>query len=266
MPTWVIQNDLARGRRPGYSGERGRSVPAAEVRAWIEEVRASDIKSIICLLSDDQLPLYDQLPSGLIAFYRAEGFAVEHIPAQDHQHPPLTPSHLQKVWAAYKALPKPVLVHCSAGVDRTRQAVAHIQSKLRALQFSHHDHVFEIDEEWWRAAGMPGFVPGSQSYKAGSPVFRNLPVVEVRIDDIEPLRRELSHGVFNNDADTGLSAEERVLKILDGFRSNAALPPVEIQELPTGEFKYRLHHGAHRLYLSVAVGFTHIPAIDVTDR
>lgn len=72
MPTWVLPNALARGRRPGYPGARVRLIPVAE--AWIAKVRASGIKSIICLLSIDQLPLYDQIPGALIAFYRAKGF------------------------------------------------------------------------------------------------------------------------------------------------------------------------------------------------
>ena len=95
MPTWVLPNVLARGQRPGYSIERGRQVPVADVEVWIANVRHFGIKSIICLLSDDQLPLYDQIPGGLIAFYREKGFAVEHVPAEDHQNPPLTENHLQ---------------------------------------------------------------------------------------------------------------------------------------------------------------------------
>lgn len=130
MFTWVIHDKLACGRRPGYSGERGRSVPRAEVDAWMLEARAFGIKSIICLLSYDQLPLYDQLPNGLIAYYRAGGFSVEPVPAEDHQHPPLSEEDLQKIWTAYQKLPKPVLVHCSAGVDRTGFAVSHIQKEL----------------------------------------------------------------------------------------------------------------------------------------
>ena len=130
MPTWVLSNVLARGRRPGYPSERGRQVPVAEVDAWIAKVHDFGIKSIICLLSDDQLPLYDQIPGGLIAFYRAKGFTVEHVPAKDHQNPPLTENHLQKIWVAYEGLPKPVLIHCSAGRDRTGMAINHLQRKI----------------------------------------------------------------------------------------------------------------------------------------
>jgi hypothetical protein len=41
---------------------------------------------------------------------------------------------------------------------------------------------------------------------------------------------------------------------------SSALPPVEVEELSLGDYHYRLHHGAHRFFASVAVGFTHIPA------
>lgn len=131
MPEWVVRGKLARGRRPGYTGESAAPVLRASVDQWLTEVKGFGVRSVICLLADDQLMLYDGVPGGLIPYYEAAGLQVAHVPARDHKSPPLSSDELDAVWLHYQRLPKPVLVHCSAGMDRTGSAVAHITAKLR---------------------------------------------------------------------------------------------------------------------------------------
>ena len=38
------------------------------------------------------------------------------------------------------------------------------------------------------------------------------------------------------------------------------MPPVVIYSVPEGPFAYRIGEGFHRFHLSIAAGFTHVPA------
>ena len=90
---------------------------------------------------------------------------------------------------------------------------------------------------------MPAFERQSPHY-----LWDALPELFVRIDAIEPPPMDYE----------GLD-RVRMVKVLHAIVSRTALPPVEVEEL-VGDYHYRLHHGAHRFFASVAVGFTLIPA------
>lgn len=120
----VVPNQLYRSSRPGYSGGGRIPVGMGEVQRWIEAAQANGVASIICLLDEEHLCLYPD--NDLPGIYRTAGFEVRHIPATDHRRPPLAGDQLAAVLQAYRDLPKPVLIHCSAGVDRTGAAVSYI--------------------------------------------------------------------------------------------------------------------------------------------
>jgi hypothetical protein len=126
------------------------------------------------------------------------------------------------------------------------------------VKIAHHDLMTDLNDEWWTEVGMHSFVPRSRAYRS---IDRH--AIEVRIAEIGPISSQRqSIGIFRGNADMGISARERVLKILWGFRCGEAIPPVQVVEGNAGYgYKYRLTDGVHRLYLSIAAGFTHVPTI-----
>ena len=100
---------------------------------------------------------------------------------------------------------------------------------------------------------MAEFEPKTLHYRTDCPN-----ALSVSVGEVEPVRRQLSYGVFEE--------EEGVLGIFCGFVDNSAIPPVEIKRQPPGSgYPYFLWNGAHRFYCSVAAGFSHVPAVVTGD-
>jgi hypothetical protein len=136
--------------------------------------------------------------------------------------------------------------------------------EIAAMIFTHHDLEIELNDEWWAAAEMVAFVPVTRSYRVDPTFSKNgASIVEISIADICPVHRSV--GIFR-DCEDGVPARERVVKILRGFRLGELIPAVEVLESKScSACKYQLTDGTHRLYCSLAAGFTHVPTVQGFD-
>lgn len=144
---WVIPGKLACAHRPlrhhpnpDLRGS-GRNLPATatpEIMLWMKRIRDGGFKSILCLMHPKEISHYQALDLGvptLIDFYGAQGMSVLHLPWDDPAHRPAAErgrfkEELERVQAqslqGFGALEKPVLLHCSAGIDRSSPVAAYI--------------------------------------------------------------------------------------------------------------------------------------------
>jgi hypothetical protein len=147
---WVIYRVLACAHRPlrhhlKFGGSRRDLPPEAQaaIFQWVERIKGYGIRGIISLMHPNEMNHYSQVDLGasdLIESYRKEGFKVHHIPWEDPAHRPSSGRYnfqdellriREEALEAFDELPKPVLLHCSAGIDRSSPVAAYIFS-LRA--------------------------------------------------------------------------------------------------------------------------------------
>jgi hypothetical protein len=142
---WVIPGELACAHRPlrhhpvfGVSGRPLPSEAASDVVRWVDRIVNDGVRGLICLMHPKEVAHYAGLELGapdIIGLYRAKGLQVCHIPWDDPAHRSVRervsfPGELQRIRVealrCFDSLPKPVLLHCSAGIDRSSPVCAYI--------------------------------------------------------------------------------------------------------------------------------------------
>ena len=144
---WVIPRALACAHRPlrhhPLYGGSGLPIPREAhplILDWVEQVRMESIASIITFMHDRDLLCYQQIDLGGLtfpAFLEHEGFTVWRLPWEDPAHSKTDPAakraKLERIreeaLEAYDQLPRPVLLQCSAGIDRSAPVAAYIWNK-----------------------------------------------------------------------------------------------------------------------------------------
>jgi|GEM_PF-2056397 len=123
---WIPLLELGRASRPGF-GTSVIPVRAESVRDWIHTVKTLGFRSILCLLTAEELAAYSHLPGGLQRAYERAGFETEWLPIPPDTVGVLKPGHRAVLEAAWRRLPRPLLVHCNMGQVRSAAAIAHLR-------------------------------------------------------------------------------------------------------------------------------------------
>ncbi len=141
---WIRQKDFGctvrpLRRHPQYGGSRA-LLPAETrdlIERWVELLKVEGINSILSLMHEKYLGCYSAFgfESGdLISHLCDAGFEVARCPYEDPHHKSSSKEQKLKTLrsvrtqalASFLALPKPVLIMCSSGIDRSAPVAAFI--------------------------------------------------------------------------------------------------------------------------------------------
>lgn len=141
---WVLPGRLASAQRPLrhhplYAGS-GVIIPrqaTSLVFDWVAAIRAGGIRSLISFMHDRDRHSYSELnleAEDIFDFYEKQGFDVMRIPWKDPHHSRTDARTKRKnleqcqvkALKAFDVLPKPVLLQCSSGIDRSAPVAAYI--------------------------------------------------------------------------------------------------------------------------------------------
>jgi hypothetical protein len=141
---WIKQNELGCTVRPLRRHPRyalGRLTLPVEARPlvdeWITLVKVENIRSIMSLMHDSDLACYRQLGfrnENLLDHLTDAGFEIAPCPYEDPHYKSSSPQEKlatllevrEQALIAFRKLPKPVLIMCSSGIDRSAPVVAFI--------------------------------------------------------------------------------------------------------------------------------------------
>lgn len=136
---------LRRHHDPDFSGPQrnlpGEAAPA--VLDWTQKISAAGIQAIICLMGPKELAHYTTICSklgatDLLGLYERCGFTVRHIPWEDpayranqggRSYEDQLLEVREKSLHAFDDLQKPVLLHCSSGIQRSSPVAAFIYAQ-----------------------------------------------------------------------------------------------------------------------------------------